>query len=161
MTSKYILGAAAALFVVGGSVIVYYGRPVMKLPAPEAPEVSIVVVGEPTGGAVAVAPVVEPQVPTPVSPTPAPAPTPSTPTPAPGTYTLATIATHNTEADCWSAINGSVYDLTTWVSRHPGGTNPIVRLCGTDGSTAFTRKHGSTPKPQAALVLLKIGTLQP
>jgi cytochrome b involved in lipid metabolism len=49
----------------------------------------------------------------------------------------------NTETDCWTAIDGSVYDLSTWVHQHPGGWRAIVRMCGTDGTNAFMRQHGN------------------
>ncbi len=77
-----------------------------------------------------------------------------------GMYSLADVQTHNTPANCWSTINGGVYDLTSWISRHPGGPGPIQGMCGTDGTAAFQRQHGSSRQPNAALVLLKIGTLQ-
>lgn len=77
-----------------------------------------------------------------------------------GVYAMAEVTTHKTPADCWSAINGSVYDLSTWVSRHPGGPAAIESLCGTDGSVTFSKQHGTTPKPQEALILLKIGELK-
>lgn len=76
------------------------------------------------------------------------------------TYTMQDVEAHNTRADCWSAIGGDVYDLTSWVSRHPGGEEKILRLCGTDGSNAFTRKHGESSRAKSALILLKIGSLK-
>lgn len=76
------------------------------------------------------------------------------------TYSLADIQLHNTPASCWSTINGGVYDLTSWISRHPGGAGVIQGMCGTDGGSAFRGEHGSSRKPNAALVLLKIGTLK-
>lgn len=75
-------------------------------------------------------------------------------------YTLAEIQTHNTDTNCWSAINGSVYDLTSWISRHPGGEGPIKGMCGTDGTAAYTGQHGNSRRPASALALLKIGTLK-
>ena len=75
------------------------------------------------------------------------------------TYTMADIQSHNTQENCWSAINGDVYDLTTWVSRHPGGSKAIIKLCGADGSSSFERQHGRSSAAQSALALLKIGTL--
>jgi cytochrome b involved in lipid metabolism len=75
-------------------------------------------------------------------------------------FSMTEVQAHKTPADCWSAINGLVYDLTTWINRHPGGTKPIESLCGTDGSARFVKKHGGASAPQAALVLLKIGTLK-
>lgn len=79
----------------------------------------------------------------------------------PGTYSMTDVALHATANDCWSAINGNVYDLTTWVSRHPGGTEAISRLCGTDGSAAFNRKHSGFTAALDTLILLKISTLAP
>lgn len=83
--------------------------------------------------------------PTPViTPTPTPAPTPSSsPTTGATTgYTLAQVAAHGTTADCWSAVNGKVYNLTSFVDAHPGGTGPIASMCGKDGTSLFLSKHG-------------------
>ena len=33
---------------------------------------------------------------------------------------------HNTEADCWMSVRGKVYDVTSWIPKHPGGADPIV-----------------------------------
>ncbi len=85
--------------------------------------------------------------------TPPPAPTPTT------TYTLAQVATHNTAGNCWSAISGGVYDLTSWVSQHPGGAGVITALCGVDGTASFQGKHSASPGANSALAQLKIGTL--
>lgn len=78
---------------------------------------------------------------------------------AAGGYTLADVASHATESDCWTAINGSVYDLTTWIGRHPGGPGPIKGLCGIDGTDGFNKMHGGSKSAEKALILLKIGDL--
>ncbi len=89
-----------------------------------------------------------------------PAPTtPTAPTPAAGTFTMAQIASHNTAASCYSAINGNVYDLTSFVSRHPGGAAAITSLCGVDGTSAYMGQHGSSRRPANELASLKIGVL--
>lgn len=75
------------------------------------------------------------------------------------TYTIAQVATHNNNSSCWSAINGGVYDLTSWISRHPGGEQAILSLCGTDGSAAFNEEHGGQRRPTSELASFKIGTL--
>ncbi|MBI2473626.1 hypothetical protein HYV70_03680 [Candidatus Uhrbacteria bacterium] len=74
-------------------------------------------------------------------------------------YSMTDVQAHDLEESCWTSINGSVYDLSTWVSRHPGGAKAIISLCGTDGSERFEQKHGTSTAAQTALVLLKIGTL--
>lgn len=79
-------------------------------------------------------------------------------TPETTSYTLAEIAAHNTEADCYTAINGSVYDLTSFVGGHPGG-KAILKICGIDGTTIFEAQHGGSPQQASILTTLKIGVL--
>jgi len=76
------------------------------------------------------------------------------------TFSLHDVSSHTEKGDCWAVINGDVYDLTSWVSRHPGGAQAILNLCGRDGSVDFNKHHGRFRPAQVALVLLKIGTLQ-
>jgi cytochrome b involved in lipid metabolism len=70
-----------------------------------------------------------------------------------GTVTLsnAGIRTHNSKSDCWSIVNGNVYNLTSYVSSHPGGQSVIANICGKDGSSAFTNQHNSQSKPNNVL----------
>lgn len=75
-------------------------------------------------------------------------------------YTIATIATHNSQSSCWTTINGSVYDVTNWISQHPGGEQAILGLCGIDGSSAFNDQHGGQRRPESELSSFKIGTLK-
>jgi cytochrome b involved in lipid metabolism len=74
-------------------------------------------------------------------------------------YTIADVAVHKTAADCWSVVNGGVYDLTKWVAQHPGGPAVIEAMCGIDGSAAFNAKHGSSAGAATALATFKIGNL--
>ena len=74
--------------------------------------------------------------------------------------TLAEVRTHNKPTDCWTVINRKVYDLTKWVSQHPGGAAAIGRLCGTDGTRAFTGKHAGQGGPTSQLAKYQIGTLR-
>jgi cytochrome b involved in lipid metabolism len=89
------------------------------------------------------------------SPTPAPTQQPAT-TP---TYTTAQVAAHSTAASCYSIVNGSVYDLTRWISQHPGGSGAIKSMCGVDASAAFNGQHGGSPRPASELSGFKIGAL--
>jgi cytochrome b involved in lipid metabolism len=88
-----------------------------------------------------------------------PAPVKTAPAQAPGTYTLAQIAQHSTASSCWSAINGGVYDLTSWIGQHPGGQGTILSICGKDGSAAFNGQHGGQHRPTSELAGFQIGTL--
>jgi cytochrome b involved in lipid metabolism len=76
------------------------------------------------------------------------------------TYTLADIKLHNTRTSCWTAVNGSVYDVTSWISQHPGGSSAILGMCGIDGSSAFNGQHGGQSRPASELASFKIGTLK-
>lgn len=75
-------------------------------------------------------------------------------------YTLAQVATHKTPSDCWTTINGGVYDVTPWISKHPGGAEAIVSLCGIDGSLGFNGQHGGERRPATELASFKIGNLK-
>lgn len=86
--------------------------------------------------------------------------TPTTPTPTSSTsFTSAQVATHASEASCWTSINGNVYDVTSWISKHPGGKRAILSLCGHDGTAAFEGQHGGQARPESELASFKIGTL--
>lgn len=98
----------------------------------------------------------KPIVTTPSKSTPAPAPVPK-----PVEYTEAKVATHNDAESCWTIINGNVYDLTSFVSRHPGGERNILKICGTDGTEAFMSQHGGDARPENILVSLLLGPLTP
>jgi cytochrome b involved in lipid metabolism len=74
-------------------------------------------------------------------------------------YTVAQVSTHTSASDCWSIVNGGVYNLTSWISSHPGGESAILGMCGEDSSSTFNSIHGSSSKANAALASYKIGTL--
>lgn len=74
-------------------------------------------------------------------------------------FTMAEVAMHSSAQSCWSAINGNVYDLTSWIPNHPGGPDKILQLCGTDGSAKFNGQHGGSPQQATVLAGFKIGVL--
>jgi cytochrome b involved in lipid metabolism len=76
-----------------------------------------------------------------------------------GTYSLAQVKTHNTEADCWAVIDGTVYDVSGYATKHPGGPSHIDKMCGTDATDYFRGQHGSQGRPNSILKSLAIGTL--
>lgn len=51
--------------------------------------------------------------------------------------TLADVEKHNSESDCWMAIEGKVYDVTSYIGPHPGGQE-ILKGCGLDATEFFT-----------------------
>ncbi len=99
---------------------------------------------------------------------PTPAPTPVTPTETKtpvaeikpkDVYTLAEVAVHNSQASCWTTIEGKIYDLTPYIGRHPGGEKNIMKVCGKDGTAIFENQHGGESKPETRLQSLYVGTL--
>ncbi len=84
-------------------------------------------------------------------------PTPSASSTVPvGLYTLADVAQHATQPDCWMAIEGKVYNVTSYVDKHPGG-KAILLGCGKDATILFnTRPDGpGTPHPAEARQILQ------
>lgn len=77
-----------------------------------------------------------------------------------GSYTMAEVQAANSTTKCWSVINGAVYDLTTWISKHPGGEKEIEAICGKDGTAAFKKQHSSQREPNEDLSKFQIGTLK-
>ncbi len=74
-------------------------------------------------------------------------------------YRMADVAQHNTQQDCWVAVDDSVYDVTSWISRHPGGPDKSLPLCGTNATSAFRGQHGDQEKPNTQLASFRIGAL--
>ncbi len=83
------------------------------------------------------------------------------PASAEATYTLADVQRHATPADCWSAVNGGVYDLTSWITRHEGGAAVITAMCGRNASASYNGQHGAgssdDDEPAQALSRYRIG----
>jgi cytochrome b involved in lipid metabolism len=86
--------------------------------------------------------------------------TPSTEPVAPSpVYTMQTVTLHGNATSCWTAINGKVYDLTSFVGKHPGGERKILSLCGIDGTKKFMGQHGGDTKPEKVLASFFLGPL--
>lgn len=77
------------------------------------------------------------------------------------TYSLDEVAQHDDASSCWAVIQDQVYDLTGWVSRHPGGPQRILGLCGTDASPQFAAQHSGQARPERQLESFRIGSLAP
>jgi cytochrome b involved in lipid metabolism len=74
-------------------------------------------------------------------------------------YTMADVQANNSESSCYTAINGNIYDLTSFIASHPGGARNIMKLCGIDGTSIYMSQHGDQPQPEAQLSSLYIGEL--
>lgn len=74
-------------------------------------------------------------------------------------FTASDVAAHNSETDCYTIVSDSVYDLTDWINKHPGGARAILGLCGNDGTDAFIKQHGSSEKAKQVLASYLVGSL--
>ncbi len=70
-------------------------------------------------------------------------------------YPMTEVAKHNSVSDCWTAISGDVYNLTSFISQHPGGPQAIISICGQDGTTAFNTQGGRGAHSPSATNVLK------
>jgi fatty acid desaturase/predicted heme/steroid binding protein len=67
------------------------------------------------------------------------------------------IARHNNAQDCWIVVDGGVYDVTGWVSQHPGGESLAI-LAGEDATAMFHGCHLRDIAPM--LEKYRIGSVQ-
>lgn len=158
MTTKTLLGIVAGVF------IIFIGAYIVLSPADN--RTVDTTVSESTSADITVIPsaptqtegaTTEAVVP---DPTTAPSPT-STAQPTTATsYTTAEVAIHNNQSSCWTIVNGTVYDLTSFISKHPGGAKRILSICGIDGTAAFTRQHSGDERPQETITGYEIGIIK-
>jgi len=83
---------------------------------------------------------------------------------APGaaTLSLAVIAQHSSLQDCWLLIDNKVYNVSSYLSSHPGGVEIIIPYCGKEATNAFATKDGKGSHSDYAHSLLAnyyVGTL--
>jgi cytochrome b involved in lipid metabolism len=82
--------------------------------------------------------------------------------PAERAISAAEVARHATPQDCWMAIRGSVYDLTSYLPDHPSRPEIIEPWCGKEATQAYETK--GRPHSSAADQLLpahRIGAFAP
>lgn len=144
MNTKTVIGILIVLVVIGGGFFM----------ASKPKEAADVVVKEDTSEVVPPAPSAVPSTSAPKTQT-----APSTPEKKPTSFSVAQVAQHNTAASCWTIVNGAVYDVTSWINKHPGGAGAIKGMCGIDASDEFNEQHGGDGGPERILASYKIGTL--
>ncbi|CRG83192.1 hypothetical protein PISL3812_00542 [Talaromyces islandicus] len=76
-------------------------------------------------------------------------------------FDAAEVAKHNSAESCWVVLYGKVYDVTDFLSSHPGGVKAILRLAGADATEEYDPIHPpgileENLKPEALL-----GTIDP
>lgn len=63
---------------------------------------------------------------------------------------LSEIARHSSTKDCWMAIEGKVYDVTSYIESrdHPGGAE-IRKGCGKDATKLFNERKNKPNSPHS------------
>lgn len=59
----------------------------------------------------------------------------------PRQLSLAELAQHRTAEDCWTAVQGRVYNVTHYLPFHPGGQPLLLAVAGKDGTALFAKYH--------------------
>ncbi|QRD83422.1 FMN-dependent dehydrogenase-domain-containing protein [Aspergillus flavus] len=72
-------------------------------------------------------------------------------------FTSAEVAHHNKENSCWVVLYGKVYDVTHFLSSHPGGAQAILRVSGRDATDDFDPIH--PPETMDSIQSALIGSL--
>ncbi len=75
----------------------------------------------------------------------------------------AELARHAGTDDCWMAIEGVVYDFTTYIPRHPAPPVVMTDWCGKDATQQYRTKGYGRPHSPAADALLpqyRVGVLE-
>lgn len=71
-------------------------------------------------------------------------------------FSLAEVARHASDDDCWIIVRGKVYDVSGWAREHKGGA-VVYAFAGRDATDAFTSFH--SPAAWKELALRCIGEL--
>jgi cytochrome b involved in lipid metabolism len=54
---------------------------------------------------------------------------------------MAEVAKHKTDKDCWVVIKGNAYNVTNFLADHPGGKKAILMYAGKDATQEFEMLH--------------------
>jgi acyl-lipid Delta6-acetylenase / acyl-lipid (9-3)-desaturase len=74
-------------------------------------------------------------------------------------YSMDEVAKHTARDDLWIAIHGKVYNVGSWLARHPGGDLALLDLAGKDATAAF---HVFHPKfvQEKLLTVFQVGVVK-
>ncbi|KAK4902257.1 hypothetical protein LTR27_001160 [Elasticomyces elasticus] len=53
----------------------------------------------------------------------------------------AEVAKHSSRKSCWIVINSKVYEVTSFVPEHPGGSTILLKQAGADASSEYAKYH--------------------
>ncbi|KAI9256661.1 cytochrome b5-like Heme/Steroid binding domain-containing protein [Phascolomyces articulosus] len=73
-------------------------------------------------------------------------------------FTIEEVAQHNKPNDLWIIVDGKVFDLTDFVSEHPGGKKVLVKIAGKDATKKFKQFHNDAIMQRVGLPM-QIGVI--
>ena len=76
--------------------------------------------------------------------------------------TMEEVAKHSISKDCWIIIKNNVYDISSYVSKHPAPEAVLTKYCGKVADKGWDTKDKTSPHSRAANRLLdryKVGML--
>ncbi|CAM9091374.1 unnamed protein product, partial [Chrysoparadoxa australica] len=65
-------------------------------------------------------------------------------------YTLKEVSRHDGEDDCWIVVEDKVYDVTSFLDDHPGGSESITISAGEDATDEFNALHSQKARNMLA-----------
>ena len=74
------------------------------------------------------------------------------------TITMEEVPKHKLKENCWTVVDGLVYDVTKYIPLHPGGRK-IMLGAGKEASVMFKRHHPGLDLPTSKLSKLCIGRI--
>ncbi|KAI8260569.1 Cytochrome b2 [Colletotrichum sp. SAR11_239] len=54
---------------------------------------------------------------------------------------LTDLSKHNSKTDCWIAVHSKVWDITDFISEHPGGPSVLLKCAGSNATKIFDSVH--------------------
>lgn len=73
-------------------------------------------------------------------------------------YTRAQVEEYNKDDNLWIVIDNNVYDVTQFLSEHPGGEEALLEFAGKDGTEAFD-EVGHSVEAKELMKKFKIGEI--
>ena len=73
-------------------------------------------------------------------------------------YTAEEVARHCVPGDLWHVVHGKVYDVSSWLERHPGGAAALLKRAGQDASLDFDFHSVHARRQWAALQIGRLET---
>ncbi|KJZ73529.1 hypothetical protein HIM_07085 [Hirsutella minnesotensis 3608] len=76
-------------------------------------------------------------------------------------YDAAEVAKHNTRDSCWVILYDNVYDVTDFLTSHPGGSKIILKLAGRDATEEYDPVHPPGTLEENLKPEAKLGRVNP